>query len=57
MTKEQQKRIEEMAANYVAGRSIILGIKPLTLEDVKEAFLCGAYDMENLLIEEEDDDE
>ena len=40
MTRE----IEEKASNYVRGRAIALSFKPLSLQDVKEAYLCGAED-------------
>lgn len=53
MDEEKKKRIEEMADNYMRGRAMALSFKPLTLADIKEAFLCGAEDMAHL-IEEED---
>ena len=54
MNEEQKKRIEEMADNYMRGRAMALSFKPLTLEDIKEAFLCGAEDMVHLIDEEDD---
>lgn len=53
MEEELRKKIEDMADDYMRGRAMALAFKPLTLEDVKEAFLCGAYDMVHLM--EEDD--
>lgn len=54
MNEEQKERIEEMADNYMRGRAMALSFKPLTLEDIKEAFLCGAEDMVHLIDEEDD---
>lgn len=54
MNEEQKERIEEMADNYMRGRAMAISFKPLTLADIKAAFLCGAEDMARL-IEEEDD--
>ena len=51
MEEDIQKRIEEMADNYMRGRAMALGFKPLTLEDVKQAFLSGAEDMKHLIEE------
>lgn len=49
MTREETKeQIEEMADNYMRGRAIALSFKPLTLEDIKEAYLCGADDYAHL---------
>ena len=53
MDEEKKKRIEEMADNYMRGRAMIISIKPLTLVDIKEAFLCGAEDMAHLIDEED----
>ena len=53
MDEEKKKRIEEMADNYMRGRAMIISIKPLTLADIKEAFLCGAEDMAHLIDEED----
>lgn len=52
MNKEQKERIEEMADNYMRGRALTLRFEPLTLQDIKEAFLCGAEDMDRLIEEE-----
>ena len=54
MNEEQQERIEEMADDYMRGRAMALSFKPLTLQDIKEAFLCGASDMVHLIEEEEE---
>lgn len=54
MNEEQKERIEEMADNYMRGRAMALSFKPLTLEDIKKAFLCGAEDMVHLIDEEDD---
>ena len=51
MEEDIKKRIEEMADNYMRGRAMALRFKPLTLEDIKEAFLCGAEDMKHLIEE------
>lgn len=53
MDEEKKKRIEEMADNYMRGRAMALSFKPLTLADIKEAFLCGAEDMAHLIDEED----
>lgn len=53
MNEEQKERIEEMADNYMRGRAMALSFKPLTLEDIKEAFLCGADEMAHLIDEED----
>ena len=52
MNEEQQERIEEMADNYMRGRAMALSFKPLTLQDIKQAFLCGAEDMVRLIEED-----
>lgn len=38
------KNIEEKASNYMRGRAMALSFKPLSLADIKEAYLCGAED-------------
>ena len=55
MNKEQKERIEEMADNYMRGRAMALSFKPLTLQDIKNAYLCGAEDMDHLIEEEEEE--
>lgn len=52
MTKEQRMEIEEKADNYMRGRAMALSFKPLSLEDIKEAFIYGAEEMEHLIEEE-----
>ena len=55
MNKDQQERMEEMADNYMRGRAMALSFKPLTLQDIKNAYLCGAEDMDHLIEEEEEE--
>lgn len=52
MTEEQRMEIEEKADNYMRGRAMALSFKPLSLEDIKEAFINGAEEMEHLIEEE-----
>lgn len=52
MTKEQRMEIEEKADNYMCGRAMALLFKPLSLEDIKDAFINGAEEMEHLIKEE-----
>lgn len=47
MDKELRDLFAEKANNYTAGRAMCLSFKPLTIEDIKEAYLQGAEDMEN----------
>ena len=47
--KERKARIAESASNYMRGRAMALSFKPLTLEDVKDAFTSGAEEMERLI--------
>lgn len=49
MNKELRDLFEEKADNYTTGRAMCLSFKPLTIEDIKEAYLQGAEDMENNL--------
>lgn len=44
-----------MADNYMRGRAMALSFKPLTLQDIKDAYLCGADDMNHLIEEEEEE--
>ncbi len=37
------------ASNYMTGRAMALSFKPLSLQDVKDAYISGAYDMEQLI--------
>ena len=46
---ERKARIAETASNYMRGRAMALSFKPLTLQDVKDAFNCGAEEMERLI--------
>ena len=50
--KERKARISESASNYMRGRAMALSFKPLTLEDVKDAFTSGAEEMERHLNKE-----
>lgn len=52
MTEEQRMEIEEKADNYMRGRAMAVSFKPLSLEDIKEAFIYGAEEMEHLIEEE-----
>ena len=47
--KELKASIAESASNYMRGRAMALSFKPLALGDVKDAFLCGAEEMERLI--------
>ena len=51
MTEEQRMEVEYKADNYMRGRAIALSFKPLSLEDIKEAFIYGAEEMEHLIEE------
>ena len=52
MTEQQRMEIEEKADNYMRGRAMALSFKPLSLEDIKEAYIYGAEEMEHLIKEE-----
>ena len=47
--KERKASIAESAINHMRGRAMALSFKPLALGDVKEAYLCGAEEMERLI--------
>ena len=47
--KERKASIAESASNYMRGRAMALSFKPLALSDVKDAYLCGAEEMERLI--------
>ena len=47
--KERKARIAESRSNYVRGRAMALSFKPLSLEDIKDAFDSGASEMEHLI--------
>lgn len=47
--KERKASIAESASNYMRGRAMALSFKPLALGDVKDAFMCGADEMERLI--------
>lgn len=42
------KQIEEKADNYMRGRAMALSFKPLTLGDVKEAYIIGAEEQKHI---------
>lgn len=46
---ETKAQIAESCSNYVRGRSMALSFKPLTLQDVRDAYKCGAEDMQRLI--------
>ena len=46
---ERKAKIAESASNYMRGRAMALSFKPLALSDVKDAFNCGAEEMERLI--------
>ena len=46
---EIKAQIAEKASNYMRGRAMALSFKPLTLEDVRDAFKNGAEEMERLI--------
>lgn len=52
MTEEQRVEIEKKADNYMRGRAMALSFKPLSLEDIREAYIYGAEEMEHLIKEE-----
>lgn len=52
MTEEQRMQIKKKADNYMRGRAMALSFKPLSLEDIREAFIYGAEEMEHLITEE-----
>lgn len=52
ITEEQRMQIKKKAENYMRGRAMALSFKPLSLEDIKEAFIYGAEEMEHLINEE-----
>ena len=47
--KERKASIAESASNYMRVRAMALSFKPLALGDVKDAFMCGADEMERLI--------
>lgn len=49
MTNELRKEIEEKADNYILGLSMMLALRPLSLEDVKIAFMAGVEEMEYMI--------
>lgn len=53
MTEKQKIEIKDKADNYMRGRAMALSFKPLSLEDIKEAFINGADELEHLKQEED----
>lgn len=50
MDKEEiRQQMKETCDNYVAGRSMALSFKPLTMYDVREAFMSGVEEVLQLL--------
>ena len=50
MTEQERKaHIKESSGNYMRGRAMALSFKPLTLQDVRDAYECGADEMERLI--------
>lgn len=50
MTEQERKaHIKESSGNYMRGRAMALSFKPLTLQDVRDAYECGAEEMERLI--------
>ena len=47
--KERKASIAESASNYMRGRAMALSFKPLALGDVKDAYMCGAEEMEHII--------
>ena len=47
--KERKAHIKESSGNYMRGRAMALSFKPLTLQDVRDAYECGAEEMERLI--------
>ena len=55
LTKEQieelMTEIKAKAENYGGGRSLVLSFKPLTIDDVVEAYTIGAEELLHLILE------
>ena len=47
--KERKAHIKKSSGNYMRGRAMALSFKPLTLQDVKDAYECGAEEMESII--------
>ena len=47
--KEIKRQMEEACENYVAGRKMALSFKPLTMDDVKDAFMSAVEEVLHLL--------
>ena len=45
MNKEKiREQVSATCDNFVAGRTMALTFKPLTIEDIREAYMCGVED-------------
>ena len=50
MTDKVRKAvIAKKSGNYMRGRAMALSFKPLSLQDVRDAYKCGAEEMERLI--------
>lgn len=50
MDKEEiREQMKETCENYVAGRKMALSFKPLTMDDVKDAFMSAVEEVLQLL--------
>lgn len=50
MTDQERKaHIKTSSSNYMRGMAMALSFKPLSLQDVKEAYECGAEEMERII--------
>lgn len=47
--KERMAMIAKGASDYMRGRAMALSFKPLTLQDVRDAYKCGAEKMDRLI--------
>lgn len=45
MNTELQDYFREKSENYAAGRAMALSFKPLTIDDIKEAYMQGVEEM------------
>lgn len=50
MERKEFEEIKVKADNYTRGRYMSLSFKPLTINDIKEAYLCGAMDYEQMML-------
>lgn len=45
MNKELQDYLREKSENYASGRAMALSFKPLSIDDIKEAYMQGVEEM------------